>query len=190
MARPVFPLLGEPLAVDLANTVMAERNGIAELLTNEQRLGDWLGLHRHALAPEVLSAPPPLESVKALRDAIREVLEAALDGRAPIDAAMEAVNRAIANGPPPGLHWESGRFVQETASADTASGVVGLAALARSALETVTGADAPRLRRCQGNGCVLLFVARHPRRRYCSAEHCGTRTRVARHRHRVLAASA
>jgi predicted RNA-binding Zn ribbon-like protein len=62
-----------------------------------------------------------------------------------------------------------------------------LAALARSAADTLTGDHATRLSRCAGTGCILLFVATQPRRSYCSAELCGTRTRVARHRERTRA---
>jgi len=189
MASPTFPVLGEPLAVDLANTVVADRHGRADLLADEARLREWLELHRGALAAGAIADAPALADVTALRDAIRRLLEAAADGRRPAAADLRAVNGALAAGPRPALRWASGRFV-ERAAARSARGEALLAALARSALEVLTGPDADRLRRCAGDGCVLLFVATHPRRHFCSAERCGTRTRVARHRQRRRATGA
>jgi predicted RNA-binding Zn ribbon-like protein len=45
----------------------------------------------------------------------------------------------------------------------------------------IGGLDRERLRRCDGPGCVLFFVATNPRRRWCSPAICGNRVRVARH---------
>jgi predicted RNA-binding Zn ribbon-like protein len=62
-----------------------------------------------------------------------------------------------------------------------------LAAVARSAIALLGGPDRDRLRRCEGEHCILVFVAAHPRRRWCSPNVCGNRARVARHyrRHRA-----
>ena len=38
-----------------------------------------------------------------------------------------------------------------------------------------------KLQRCAADGCVLLFLPAHPRRRSCSSERCGNRVRVARY---------
>ena len=51
----------------------------------------------------------------------------------------------------------------------------------RSGIELLTGSGRARLRRCEGPGCVLYFVAANPRRRWCSPRLCGNRVRVARH---------
>jgi len=56
-----------------------------------------------------------------------------------------------------------------------------LAAIARSAIVLLGGAQRERLRRCQRPGCVLVFVAVNPRRRWRSTATCGNRVRVARH---------
>ena len=38
-----------------------------------------------------------------------------------------------------------------------------------------------KIRQCEADDCVLLFLPAHPRRRWCSAARCGNRVRVARH---------
>jgi len=179
---PAFPLTGEPLAVDLANTLVSERGRPADLLGDDEALRAWVRLHRAELpAGEQL---PPLARVRALREAVRGLLEAAADGREPRAEDQGAVNRALAEAPAPRLAWDGGRFVQAAAEPGPADGAALLAVLARSAVETLTGGDAQRIRRCAGTGCILLFVATNPRRSFCSAELCGTRSRVARHRQR------
>ncbi|TAM39549.1 MAG: hypothetical protein EPN58_13325 [Rhodanobacter sp.] len=56
-----------------------------------------------------------------------------------------------------------------------------LHALAADAVSVLTGPSAAQLRVCAHPDCVLQFVARNPRRRWCSAAVCGNRARVARH---------
>jgi predicted RNA-binding Zn ribbon-like protein len=53
----------------------------------------------------------------------------------------------------------------------------------------LTGPDVDLLRVCEHPDCVLIFLARNPRRRWCSTRNCGNRARAARHygRHRTNA---
>jgi predicted RNA-binding Zn ribbon-like protein len=41
-----------------------------------------------------------------------------------------------------------------------------------------------RLKECESDDCVILFLPAHPRRRWCSPTRCGNRARVARYYHR------
>jgi predicted RNA-binding Zn ribbon-like protein len=53
--------------------------------------------------------------------------------------------------------------------------------LARAALDLLlTG---PPLRACQGQGCLRMFVASRPDRRWCDSAVCGNRSRVRTHYH-------
>lgn len=54
------------------------------------------------------------------------------------------------------------------------------ARLAEAAADLLTDPAIGRLKRCEADGCVMLFVPAHPRRRWCSAGRCGNRMRVAR----------
>jgi predicted RNA-binding Zn ribbon-like protein len=46
------------------------------------------------------------------------------------------------------------------------------------------------VRRCDAPTCVILFLARHPNRRWCTPTICGNRARVARYyqRHKPVPA--
>ena len=67
-----------------------------------------------------------------------------------------------------------------------------LAALADAIAEFLATADFSLVHQCEGSGCVLWFLDRPNgrRRRFCSEETCGTRTRVAAHRARHAKLSA
>jgi predicted RNA-binding Zn ribbon-like protein len=61
-----------------------------------------------------------------------------------------------------------------------------LSSIARDAIDVLGGPRAARLKRCEGSRCALLFVdtSRSGRRRWCSMERCGNRSKVAAHRRR------
>lgn len=179
-----FPLVGEPLAVDLANTLVAESDALTDRLADESTLRVWLELHQDQLPTGALVGPPPLEKVHALREAVRELLHAHLAARPPAEAALEAVNHLLGDAPIPELTWFDGQYHQRSRPGSSPGAAV-LTTVARSAMETLTGENADRLRLCDGRNCVLIFVAGHPHRQYCSPRLCGTRERVARHRERA-----
>ncbi|MER5184162.1 CGNR zinc finger domain-containing protein [Streptomyces sp. NPDC002896] len=53
--------------------------------------------------------------------------------------------------------------------------------LAEAAAELLADPAVTKIRECEAEDCVMLFLAAHPRRRWCSAARCGNRVRVARH---------
>lgn len=183
MAR-AFPLLGEPLAVDLVNTLVRADEGVTDLLDGDAALRAWLERHADVLprADRPTHSVLSLHAVRELRDALRDLLGATVEGRAPDAAGLRVVNDAAGRAHPalergddgPVLRWHP---------LDRRDGTAELAAIARSGIDVVTGPDRDRLRRCEGPGCVLFFVATNPRRRWCSSQGCGNRVRVARHRH-------
>jgi predicted RNA-binding Zn ribbon-like protein len=188
-AETEFPLLGEPLAVDLVNTVVASGGRLVDLLETPEGLRAWLAAEAARLPGAAAAPPPALAEVRRLREALRVLLRAALAGGEPDAAAVAAVNAASAAvGSHPELAWAPGeapRLLERLAPPAGPAAV--LAAIARSGIELLGGPDRERLRACGGPGCVLLFVADNPRRQWCSPSLCGNRVRVARHyrRHRV-----
>jgi predicted RNA-binding Zn ribbon-like protein len=61
-----------------------------------------------------------------------------------------------------------------------------LAAVARDAVDLLSGPLAGRIRECGADDCALLFVdaSRPGRRRWCSMEACGNRAKAAAFRRR------
>jgi len=178
------PLLGEPLAIELANTVYAVRGEVRDGLATVADVQRWVDLHSGDLTATVaggrsrLSAPDA-QRIRELRDTVGAVLDAAVAGRAPTAGQRRVLNRLSAAGP----RWEALSDTQPPAVAllSPSSPVEALLAdIARSTMTLVTEPRRGAIRACPAPGCVLHFVKDHPRRQWCSAG-CGNRARVARH---------
>jgi predicted RNA-binding Zn ribbon-like protein len=176
-------LAGEPLAIDLANTLMTVAEPATELLVDDDRHAAFWALQAHRLPPGA-AEPPPTRTV-GLRSAVRSVLLTHLHGRAFDPSAVTVLNDAAAGAPSSPQLASSATGTERRTTWATQDGVaLTLGAVARSAIDVVTGPSADRLRVCASDACSLLFVATHARRQWCSSAVCGNRERVARHARR------
>jgi predicted RNA-binding Zn ribbon-like protein len=178
---PVFRWLGEPLAIDLANTVMVMGNGEElDLLSEPGDLRRWLEGERERLG-DCRFAAAHLREIRELRDAVRVLLAAAANGKPLPRAALGHLNSTSAAGPvAPQLQAGSGsepRTVEREAAGDPLAAL--LARLARAAITLLTGPDRAHLRICEAPSCGMFFLQESGRRWCCGA--CGNRARVARH---------
>jgi predicted RNA-binding Zn ribbon-like protein len=192
------PLLGEPVAVELMNTIWADREGVHDALDGPAEASAWLRAIRHAAESVITadaSAPLPtlgddlIDRLRTLRDALRRLAaEATSDPRsaanspiADIATAVDELNNAAAAAPSwSRLHWPRrvkapARTLHAAATADEAL----LSQIAENGI-ALFSENRSQLRACLGPGCILYFVKHHPRREWCSAA-CGNRARVARH---------
>ncbi|WP_229342586.1 CGNR zinc finger domain-containing protein [Streptomyces flavotricini] len=201
------PLLGEPLPIELMNTIWADRDGVHDAIAGPGEAVAWLRAVGPRLTPSApavgawLDAERPAGAeetaarLRGLRDALRRLAAEATedprpDARSAIgtrDAALAALNEACGATPVwATLHWPSGGDPTRIVRTGDRAGQAVVAMLAGQAVDLFTGDMRPQLRGCLAPGCVLYFVKQHPRRGWCSAG-CGNRARVARHyqRHRV-----
>ena len=209
--EPAAPLLGEPPAVELMNTVRADRDGVHDTLATPEPALAWLRTVRDRLGPQPASVDAWLDTaepedaaavvhrLRVLRDGLRRLAAEATGDPRPAaasatpdrQAALLALDEACAAAPTwSSLHWVDGQEPRRELHTDAAPEEVVVAELAEQAVELLTGEPGRLLRACLAPGCVLYFVKQHPRREWCSAG-CGNRARVARHyqRHRAQTSS-
>ncbi|MFB9838543.1 CGNR zinc finger domain-containing protein [Actinoallomurus acaciae] len=191
-------LLGEPLPVELMNTVGVGRQGVHDALEDDAGVAAWL----RAVGDRVgVAAGAPCDGldedavrpvsgrVRSLRDALRRLAsEMTSDPRPPATApeltrpdAVTALN-AFA-GTWPELVWPSDGPPSRAFRSPDGPADLAIALIAHQGVELFAGAQRRRLRACLAPNCLLFFVAEHARREWCSAL-CGNRARVARHYHR------
>jgi predicted RNA-binding Zn ribbon-like protein len=196
-----FPLLGEPLAIDLVNTVAAvgPNGSLVDLIATSDGLRAWIDAQAERLGTDRASADALLHDVlrvQALREALRLLFRAAMHDEPPDAEALALVNATTAAAPSyVALDWpdESPPRILTQYEAHTSPVALHLATIARSGIEILASEQRHLVRRCEGGSCVLLFLATNPRRHWCSPASCGNRARVARHyqrRHRPDAPSA
>jgi predicted RNA-binding Zn ribbon-like protein len=193
---PLFRWLGEPLAIDLANTVMvvpageqagADDGGQAvDLLATPEDLRRWLRAEGERLAWFEIDADADLRQVRELREAVRSLLGTAAGGHKAQAGALAAINAASAAAPvaPQLAAGPDGSTRIESAPGGGGAREL-LGAVARSAIELVATTPEGGLRVCHAPSCGMYYLG--ARRWCCSA--CGNRARAARHyrRHRRAA---
>ena len=197
------PLLGEPLPVELMNTIWADRDGVHDALSETTGTEAWL----RAIGPRISLPPAPgpgtpdaadidhlTRRLRTLRDALRRLAAEATGDPRPaaasatreLDAAVAAVNQAACAVPRwSALAWTPGEAPSRLARTSGRAADAAVSAIAEEAIGLFSRDDRLQLRACLAPGCVLYFLKDHPRREWCSPA-CGNRARAARHyqRHR------
>jgi predicted RNA-binding Zn ribbon-like protein len=160
-----------------------------ENLPDAAALAQWL--ERHGLRPEAEPTSAELACVRQVRAALRELAVARVQRRAAHPQALDIVNAALARAFRTPRHivvpdpFEPGRLRRRVPDVDAV-----LMLLIEESVDTLAGPDAPHLRECEDPTCGALFFDPLGRRRWCSAQGCGTRARVRAHRARRKAAAA
>ncbi|GGV68180.1 hypothetical protein GCM10010277_77330 [Streptomyces longisporoflavus] len=178
------PLTGEALALDLVNTRPMGAHGRVDLLATARQLSHWLALEGDRLQAEVGDSAPtradlaPLHAVRAHTEA---AVRALLDQTEPPRSALRGLTEAQRAAPSVReLGWDGTAFT----AVSRRTGPLGTrlaALLAEAAAEMLSGPASGRLKECEADDCVMVFLPSHPRRRWCSPARCGNRTRVARY---------
>jgi predicted RNA-binding Zn ribbon-like protein len=175
-------------ALALVNSHRNDAHGPVDDLATPASLGAWLA--EQGLLPHARADDAALAAVRELRGAVRELLEARIEVRAPDHAAVETVNAAAAAAPTARrLIWTDPATPREERYCLGPGGLsLARALLAADAIDLVTGPAHADLLACPAPGCLRLLLRDHPRRRWCSTR-CGDRVRASRyyHRHREAA---
>jgi predicted RNA-binding Zn ribbon-like protein len=189
------PLLGEPLPVELMNTVHADRGGIRDALEDDAGSATWLRAVAGRIGAEAGTGPgqlnddtvhPAAGALRDLRDALRRLAaEATGDPRPPAtapeltrpDAVVTLNTLATAR---PELVWPAGGPPSGAYRAPGTAADLAVALIAHQGVELFSGTGRDLLRPCLAPNCPLFFVKDHARREWCSPA-CGNRARVARH---------
>jgi predicted RNA-binding Zn ribbon-like protein len=169
------------VSLDLCSTLLWRHSRPVEQLRSPADLVRWrseagLGQSRAALTEAGLA------DARRLREAIYRLVSAHIRGVGLPARDVAAVNAAArhpcrtprlsAHGE---LHWEDGEPL-----------AAALSAVARDAIELITGPWAGRIRECEASDCAFLFVdtSRSGIRRWCAMNRCGNREHVRKHRSR------
>ena len=186
-------LLGEPLPVELMNTVWVDRDGVHDALDSDDGAAAWLRAVAGRISAQtgtgqldVHVAPPVAEALRELRDALRRLAaEATGDPRPPATApeltrpeAITTLNALAKTWPE--LVWPADGHPARAYRGRGSSVDQAVELIAHQGVELFAGPGRDRLRPCLAPNCLLFFAKDHARREWCSPE-CGNRARVNRH---------
>ena len=177
--------LGDPLAIDVANTVRRRGWRYIELITQPADLRAWLDHERGRLALPAEVDTVMVSRFLLIRDRVLRVLRIAADGTALPAADVHAINELAAAAPTvrllgaePGQH-----FTRPVTQADPATRLS--ADIAAATIDLLTGPDTDTIALCDAPGCGQLYLSGRPNQQWCNP-HCGTRARSQRHTDRAL----
>jgi predicted RNA-binding Zn ribbon-like protein len=185
--RAVF-LAGHP-ALDFLNTRMRVDEDLVDLLQSDEDVLTWLKLagfpvpHSNTKAGRL----PLLLSARELRENIRCLVEKRKAGKC---GDPSLLNRLLAASQSyPQLRWNKPKAlkIDTVRLQDTSESI--LAPVAEAAADLLASADFKLVKRCEGESCVLWFSdqTKSHHRRWCSAQLCGNRHKVAAYRKRLRA---
>jgi len=153
-----------------------------ELLEGRESVERWLA---HVLGLATVE-DGDLRPTLTLRDALWSLVRSRVAGRELEPDAVGTLD-AYAEAPPP--------VPRLTPAGDRAAvatrGPAALSAIARDAIDLLSGPLGHRIRVCAADGCTLLFVdaSRPGTRRWCSMERCGNLAKTRTHRAATASAS-
>jgi predicted RNA-binding Zn ribbon-like protein len=181
MELELWSWLTEPLPMDFANTI--RRRGMVDhdFLRTGEDVASWSDRE----APQVprvsaRAAEARLHEIRAVRDDVKAVLRATVDG-VPLPARAVARLNARARAVP--IVGQLGRRPGELNHAAAArAGAVDelLARVAAATIELVGSGGRDAVRFCDAPSCGDFFAPDRPNQVWCDTS-CGTRARVARH---------
>jgi predicted RNA-binding Zn ribbon-like protein len=172
------PLTGEPVSLDLLNTVWVEGGERHDLLGTVDGLKTWLTTPAFGDGPRYPATETARRRLVETREALRAVVEAHVDGQP--DAAAEAqLNQLLDRGRLVRRLGPGGPEVRP--EVDDPADL--LAWVAADNYLSLLEQDPARIRACAHPDCVLHFydASRKANRRWCSMAGCGNRAKAARH---------
>ena len=181
--------------LDFVNTLAFDKGFAQERLTDAPTAISWLQkhalLHREMVRDILTEAADTdaevrlLARIRRVREALRELLDAAVEQRPPQRAALREVNRALrAPYVIELIPASDGVSLDHHHEGDPISGA--LARLSEAVARELTGQNVRRLRVCANDECRWVFNDHSPagRRKWCDMSSCGNRAKAARHRAR------
>ena len=173
------PLIGEPVSMDLLNTLWVESGRQYDLLDTADGLQTWLA-GQPAIGPAAAASVTDAARRRLvdLRETLRTVVKARLGGRVN-EEAQGQLNALLARGR---LVRRLGPAGPElTPEVDDPADLI--AWLAADDYLRLLEQDPTRIRACAHPDCVLHFydISRKANRRWCSMAGCGNRAKAARH---------
>lgn len=168
------------VALDFVDTAMALPGGqFIDLIGTPAAASRWL-VERGLAPADTQLREMCAARLRALREHLRSLCAARVDGIAALPSALSAVNDALSRVPTAALLYWDEKDGPYRAAPHPVNEILdhALATLAANAADLLTGPDAERLTACDSAPCTR-YLLRHGRRHWCSTR-CGDRARAAR----------
>ncbi|MCX5395442.1 CGNR zinc finger domain-containing protein [Streptomyces sp. NBC_00102] len=154
-----------------------------ERLDSAERLAEWL--RASELAPGRDVTPEDLRRTWRLRECLRALALATVEGRTPPEEAIAELGAFL--GAEDRVELTGGDRLRRRPPATIDDALV---RIARQAVDHLAGVDRDGLKACPEDDCRGVFTDPAGRRRWCPSPSCASRGRVRAHRARLAASQA
>ncbi|MCO4852490.1 CGNR zinc finger domain-containing protein [Bacillus vallismortis] len=189
MANTQFPLITQNLSLDLVNTEIISYDKRHDLIQSAAHLMDWFDqmgetapfLHSVTLQQVQEHSSLVLQRIHQFRAELRKHFERIAEGSEPSQAFISFLQDQIAAAP------FSYQLIEDKL-ARIPNGTLDhsiLSLIAYDALSLIHTKEIQQLKRCANEKCILLFLDKTGRRKWCSMKICGNRQKVSRHQKKI-----
>ncbi|MCM2581532.1 MULTISPECIES: CGNR zinc finger domain-containing protein [Bacillus] len=185
MANAQFPLITHNLSVDLVNTEIVSYDKRHELIQSEKDLMTWFEIMGET-APFLSSLTlqevrGQLQRIHQFRAELRKHFECIAEGSEPSPAFISFLQDQITAAPFSYQIIDDKLARIPNGKPDDSI----LSLIAYDALWLIHTKEIQQLKRCANEKCILLFLDKTGRRKWCSMKICGNRHKVSRHQKKI-----
>ncbi|MEP5758078.1 MAG: ABATE domain-containing protein [Litoreibacter sp.] len=178
-----FQFIGNDLALDFVNTRINVETKTHDLIDAPDQLDSWL--NEVGIRTKIKDwSDTDFELLHDLRDAVQDMLQAVIESRAPAPDALKKINLHLKHHvSQTHLTYDGTAFCIQEDQTDLAPRDA-MSFLASRTASLLTSTDPNRIKACAAEKCVLVFkdTSKSGRRKWCSMETCGNRTKAAKFR--------
>ncbi|MDR4433615.1 CGNR zinc finger domain-containing protein [Bacillus tequilensis] len=185
MTNAQFPLITHNLSLDLVNTEIISYDKRHDLIQSGKDLMAWLAIMGET-APFLNSltlqqVQEQLQSIHQFRAELRKHFERIAEGSEPSQAFISFLQDQIAAAPFSYQIIDDKLARIPNGKPDDSV----LSLIAYDALWLIHTKEIKQLKRCANEKCILLFLDKTGRRKWCSMKICGNRHKVSRHQKKM-----
>ncbi|MCC8354580.1 CGNR zinc finger domain-containing protein [Bacillus sp. AF23] len=185
MANAQFPLITQNLSLDLVNTEIISYDKRHDLIQSEKDLMTWFEIMGET-APFLSSLTlqevrGQLQRIHQFRAELRKHFERIAKGSEPSTAFISFLQDQIAAAPFSYQILDDKLARIPNGKPDDSI----LSLIAYDALWLIHTKEIQQLKRCANEKCILLFLDKTGRRKWCSMKICGNRQKVSRHQKKI-----
>jgi len=182
VSQTPFIFIGNNLAVDFTNTEIIQNGIVVDLLSNKSDLIRWIQESGIDIDLKQVSAVE-FSAALQLREALKRIFAAMMDSIPPPRGSLSFINQHLRYySSELALRFQNDEYRLQSVEKKPSMSIL-LGHLAHEGAELLTSKQANQLKRCSNSDCILTFVdtSRSHKRRWCSMETCGNRSKVATH---------
>lgn len=179
----LFQFVGNDLVLDFVNTRIFAKTQEYDLIGKPHQLAGWL--KEVGIQTQIDDwSTPDFARIHDLRDAIQAILKAVISGGAPDAEALAQINSHLEHYATHSQLTHNGTNFNINEVQTNLTPSAAMSFLANRTALLLASTDQNRIKACAGSKCVLVFkdTSKSGRRKWCSMDTCGNRTKAAKYR--------